>query len=304
MNTNRTVAKLARRQHGLVAQWQLHESGISSRQITRHVTNGRLERVDPEVLRVAGVPELDLQRLLIPILAAGRESGAFVSGPSAAQLWGVPFDGLGPVHVTTNRHVRLRDRSIASHQTVDRWGLTRHSGIATSGPIRLLFEVAHNRNLLDSCFDHLVRQRSLSGRAVVSALSERGGRRQPGSAGIRSLVERRFLDGRPTDSELEAAFAQLLRRHDLPAFEFHRRVHFGARRATPDFVNIDAKVLIELDGFAFHGDRVGFERDRDRDTLAASHGWLTLRFTWHQVIFEPPVVAERLAAVLMHRLAA
>jgi len=39
------------------------------------------------------------------------------------------------------------------------------------------------------------------------------------------------------------------------------------RRFRPDLVFDDVKLLVEIDGFAFHGDRDAFERDRSRQNL-------------------------------------
>lgn len=49
-----------------------------------------------------------------------------------------------------------------------------------------------------------------------------------------------------------------------------------------DFL-IDGWLVVETDGWAAHGDRGSFERDRERDAVAAAQGHQTLRFTWSAV---------------------
>ena len=57
-------------------------------------------------------------------------------------------------------------------------------------------------------------------------------------------------------------------------------------------------MIAEVDGWAAHGHRAAFERDRARDAALAALGYAVLRFTWRQVAREPIVVAARLAALL------
>ena len=47
-------------------------------------------------------------------------------------------------------------------------------------------------------------------------------------------------------------------------------------------------LIIEIDGFVFHGDRSGFERDRLRDVRAHELGYTPLRFTYRQVVYDWP----------------
>ena len=50
-----------------------------------------------------------------------------------------------------------------------------------------------------------------------------------------------------------------------------------------DFVWRDRRLIVEVDGYAFHRSPAAFERDRERDVLLQTRGWRVLRFTWRQV---------------------
>src|SRR5919108_1249823 len=78
---------LSKRQHGVVARWQLLELGFSAQSIKYRTANGRLHRVRAGVYAV-GRPQLPLYgRWLAAVLACGSE--AVLSHLTAAALWGI-----------------------------------------------------------------------------------------------------------------------------------------------------------------------------------------------------------------------
>lgn len=68
----------------------------------------------------------------------------------------------------------------------------------------------------------------------------------------------------------------------------------GGRTVRPDLVFDDVKLVVEIDGFAYHGDRDAFERDRQRQNLLTAAGWTILRFTWRQVHNDPAAVIAQI----------
>lgn len=122
---------------------------------------------------------------------------------------------------------------------------------------------------------------------------------RPGAAKLRKILH---LEGGAqwTRSHAEQKFLGLARNAGLPAPRMNRRRGRNGRDAIFD----EARVIVELDGFAFHGDRVAFEQDRRRDAERAANGWLTVRFTWRRLRDEPTAVAAELAAILALRAAA
>ena len=70
-----------------------------------------------------------------------------------------------------------------------------------------------------------------------------------------------------------------------------------------DFAWPAHRVVVETDGWAAHGHRVAFERDRARDAALHAAGWTVVRFTWRQVEHEPLLVIGRLGVLLGRRAA-
>jgi very-short-patch-repair endonuclease len=99
-------------------------------------------------------------------------------------------------------------------------------------------------------------------------------------------------DGRsaPARSVLEEQFLDLCRRTRLPLPDVNTRIE----GFEVDFAWPAQRLIVEVDGYAFHGGPAAFERDRARDAALALAGWRVLRFTWHQITREP----ERVAAVI------
>jgi very-short-patch-repair endonuclease len=62
-------------------------------------------------------------------------------------------------------------------------------------------------------------------------------------------------------------------------------------------------VIVETDGWGFHGHRAAFERDRARDSRLAARGWLVVRVTWRRLRGAPFEVTAELAQTLALRAA-
>ena len=58
------------------------------------------------------------------------------------------------------------------------------------------------------------------------------------------------------------------------------------------------RLIVEVDGFAFHGGRAAFERDRRRDAQLQALGHRVLRITWRRLVEEPEAVVALIAAAL------
>ncbi len=65
-----------------------------------------------------------------------------------------------------------------------------------------------------------------------------------------------------------------------------------------DAVWIAQRLIVEVDGFRFHGHRAAFERDRKRDAALLALGYRVIRVTWRQITEEPLAVVATLAQAL------
>jgi very-short-patch-repair endonuclease len=101
----------------------------------------------------------------------------------------------------------------------------------------------------------------------------------------------------PTRSEAERRLLQLIRSADLAPPEVNVRLG----RYEVDFRWRDERLVVEVDGFAYHANRRAFERDRRRDATLAASGYTVLRVTWRQLVDSPEAVIARIAATLAVR---
>jgi very-short-patch-repair endonuclease len=97
-----------------------------------------------------------------------------------------------------------------------------------------------------------------------------------------------------TRSGAEERFLELIGRGGLPAPETN--VQVGGMEV--DFLWRAERLVVEVDGFAYHSSRKSFEEDRRRDAALAGLGLRTVRVTWRQISREPLPVLVRVAQIL------
>jgi very-short-patch-repair endonuclease len=113
-------------------------------------------------------------------------------------------------------------------------------------------------------------------------------------ARARGLPVTDLVDEAPTRSALERRFLQLCRRHRIPA----PRVNVRVGSFVVDFLWEESQLIVEVDGYEFHGGRISFEADRARDAELTLHGFRVLRFTYGQVTGEPERIASTVRQLL------
>ena len=99
-------------------------------------------------------------------------------------------------------------------------------------------------------------------------------------------------------AESERIFARLMRTAGIRGWVVNRRQRVDGRPLTPDFRLPEARLVVEIDGWAFHTDPDRFERDRARQNSLVGAGYRVLRFTWAQLTERPDWVVEQVRVVL------
>jgi very-short-patch-repair endonuclease len=93
---------------------------------------------------------------------------------------------------------------------------------------------------------------------------------------------------------LEETFRELIRASDLPGYEANVLVE----GELVDALWRQERVIVELDGFAFHKSRAQFEADRRRDAKLTIAGYCVLRITQQRLQHEPEAVLDDLRKLL------
>jgi very-short-patch-repair endonuclease len=137
--------------------------------------------------------------------------------------------------------------------------------------------------------------RSLICDGELEAAADAAGTRR-GAAQMRAFLAE---EGEPaiTRSRAERRFRRLLGEAHLPRPELNAPV----AGLSVDFLREDEKVVLEVDGWKFHGHRQAFESDRKRDRILADAGYHVIRVTWRQFTQEPLALIAHIARILDRR---
>lgn len=290
--------RIAAKQHLVIANEQARKAGLPKRTISNLIARGEWQVLLPSVYLVTSASPTWKARVMAAVLWGGR--GAVASGLSAAALFKVPGYHERPIEVTTRRRknppagVRVRfDPSLPARPKV--WV----EGIPCTSIERMALDVCADldREHATRFLNNLLRERT-SVAGLMRAVLENGGRGKKGTGMLRDLLQTRFAYG-VTDSDGEDMFNRLNRKWQLPVV-YHHVVRDGSFVAELDFALLEEKIDIEIDG-GDHENPEQRQRDRVRDQRLAGLGWVVLRFNYWQLVFEPEVVRETIAAAARQR---
>lgn len=290
----RRLAALASRQHGVVAREQLAELGFSRDAIWRRLSNGSLTALHRGVYAVGHRALTARGQWLAAVLACGP--GAVLSHDSAAALLGFCRDRGGAIDVTVAAAGRRARRGVRIHQVGELAAADRTSSarIPVTAVPRVLLDLAarHGHSEVARAFEEAQRQRLVSARAVANLVERRRGHRGVGV--LAALVVEDLAAVTVTRSELEARFLAVCREAGLP----RPLVNVRIAGFEVDAVWLAERLVVELDGYAFHRTRMAFERDRARDAALQLAGYRVVRITYRMLESDPSAVAALVRSLL------
>jgi len=291
---DRVIAELAERQFGVVTRAQLMRAGISDHAITHRLRTSRLHPLHRGVYAVGHRAVSEPARELAAMLACGDQ--AVVSHHAAAARWEIRPPRKGEIDITVPVGRNRRRPGVRVHRAVH----LDARDIRTRGPLRL---TAPARTVLDLAGELPLRkleQAIAEARArgliadgeLEAALGHAPNR--PGSRALRELL-RAEREPALTRSEGEERLLGLVYAAGLPTPEVNVRMHGHEL----DMLWRDQRLVVELDGYAFHSSRKAFERDRRRDAGLQAAGLRVMRVTWRQVVETPEALLVQIAQALV-----
>jgi len=280
------VMAIAASQHGVVTTAQLASAGLSRDAIVHRVRVGRLRRLHRGVYLVGPLTG-PLTKEMAALFACGER--AALSHATAGARGGLLPDSP-VVHVSAagnlRRHGGVRVHRVARLHSAD---ITVRDGCRLTTPARTLADLASHlaTRELQRAVEEAQVQRLVTRHELLTLLPSRS------SPALRRAIED-HQEPALTRSEAERRLLDLIRSAQLPPPRTNTRVG----RYEVDFFWPDQRLVVEVDGFAFHSTRAAFERDRLRDANLHAAGRRVMRVTWRQIAREPEALIARLATAL------
>jgi hypothetical protein len=291
VTTDWAIAALASVQGGVISRSQLLVLGLSPTAIARRVQAGRLHPIHRGVYAVGHRVVSAEGRWTAAVLACGSE--AVLSHASAAAAWEIR-PTAGAIDVTVPLASRVRRPGIRTHRsgTLSPELVTTQRGIPITTPVRTVLDLAAigvRGRRLEQVLDRAELLRLVDFADVAATVAAHP--RRPGSSALDAVLSRYTAGSALTRSELEERFLALCDEFTVPRPNVNSRIEGGIE---VDFVWPAARLVVEVDGYAFHRSPTAFEEDRARDVRLVLAGYRVLRFTWTQVTRHPAAVARAL----------
>ena len=287
------LARIARRNFGVFTRMHARAYGYSAYQIQRRIRAGEWQQILGSSLAAAGMaitPQVRdrAAQLVVP--------NSILAGPSAARTWQVsvpderPYLYVGRAGGSRATGVRL------IYETPDPEDVSLYMGLPTISRaaavvdcLRLLAEPAAL-----ALVDRALQQRWLTLEDLVARARARVG--LPGAPQLRRIVRKVSGGARSTAERL---LHKVFRQAGITGWAANVGITDGAGVIGVVDVAFDRqRLVIEVDGWAFHSTPERFQRDRQRQNRLTAAGWTVLRFTWRDLTERPEYVVETVRRLL------
>lgn len=300
MKSDIDAVSVAMANHGLVTRELLRHAGMSDQRINRWLRSGQLRSMGSTVYQLFETPGdrwtiaaavLSIKGSAADLHTAAKLHGLAMPQPECLPQIVVPRSGTnrsGLAEVRQSGHLPSDDicvvdgiRSLTIARTVCEL-------VPMVGPFvseRLISSALSQTELTESELQ-----------ACDMSLARRG---RPGVQHRRSRLGL-FLTGEDTDlTVLERRFLLSYQTTDLPPVQAqYRPPWFDGIKGIADFGLEGWRVIIEVDGRAWHSSIEARDEDARRDRRAMRHGWRVLRFSWDEVVHRWAEVESHLRFVL------
>ncbi len=270
------LLELAAEQYALFTASQWKGAGLSLRGLRRKVVAGVVREIYPSVFAIAGAPPSLEQQ----VLAACLSVGGVASHRCAAYLWGFrKFEApMVEVLVKKGRTPSLPEVRVRRTSRLEATDIDMLNGIPITGRARTLLDLCEaSPRLAEGALNGALHRRQVTVRQLLAVL-DRVGPQHPGRVRYSGLVTPFGAGQRPTESELEDAFLELvIRRFNLP---MPVRQHPVGRRWI-DFAYPELILGIEIESVRAHAAREDVHRNASKANELLE--WWILRFAFDDI---------------------
>lgn len=267
--------------------------GLTSHAISRGARRGEWYPYRG-VWQVAGYPDVLRARAWAALLVSG--SSAVVTGPTALTLYGMPIDERR-VFIRTPAKAHPRSRGVVifrpsaepvSVRTVDGIPVVRRDEAAVD-TIRLA----------PGSYWRDVFHESLRLGWLTPDLLAGWAERVRGCKGERRLIACAREAVQNVHAESERLAVAILIEAEICGWVANQPIRDQQGLiGIGDIVFDEQRLVVEIDGRAWHSDARRFQRDRARQNRLINAGWRVLRFTWEDLTRRPDTVVRTIRAGL------
>ncbi len=252
----------------------LRAAGIGASELRLALRHGELVRLGRDRYGPPGPIPLDRQ-------LAPADSGVALRALTAARAWGLPAPAGRAEVLLRHGCERPAFGGGVDIRRTRSWDVVERGGLQLTDLARTAADVACEHDLEISV---PVLDASLRTGVDADAIRSRLGRGVTGAARGRTALS--LADAR-AESPLESRLRLLLTLGGLPPQDLQRvvRDRHGAFIGRVDLWY--PGLVVEADGYAFHGSREDFRRDLEKGVEYARLGLLVQRFSWDAVVGRP-----------------
>jgi very-short-patch-repair endonuclease len=288
----RRVAEIAGGQDNLITNEALIALGVGRNAISHRLASGRWQRLHKGVYLIGPAPPTLSARARAAVFTCGE--GSVLSHLTAAQLWGLLPAGED-VHVTVSgRNPGVR-QGVQVHRVrrLEMDEVTAKDALPLTTPARTICDLAATEALheVETALAEARVHRLATDRQLLAVIGGAPTRR--GASIVRNLLAQEDDSGY-TRSRAERRLRELIRAAGLDRPLFNEPV-LGH---VVDVVWPKQRLVVEVDGYQYHGHRAAFERDRRRDQELVAAGYRVIRITWLQLRDRPIETIMRIAQAL------
>jgi hypothetical protein len=285
-------------QNSVFTAEQARGAGYSAKQVRHRLRSGQWTVVLGSVYADRSAPLTAVSLARAAALAAG--TGAVVSHTTCAVLCDLKVPRDPEAHVIVDPERRLRIPGLRPHRVeLAESEIVVVDGIACT-------------SLLRTALDCLLWLPEEAGRAMAVDAVRRGRltvdelRTTLRRAGQRHGLGRAWSVvadiGAGAHSEAEVRAHTVLRRAGLGGWTANVPIlDADGLIGIVDVLFAEARVIVEIDGRAYHSDDIAFQRDRTRQNRLIGAGYRVLRFTWGDVVARPDEVVRLVRQALAAR---